>query len=145
MAGDDHQTRRNVLKLSGGALASFGAMGVVNADHTHPELTTGNATDVISWRATLHGTLDDLGAASSVDVYFEYDDPWGSGTTTTGTQNMTDTGSFQDTVILQSNTTYAYRACGIGHEGVVECGSWEYVHTEEGISPESEPITTGQS
>lgn len=145
MVGRTDQTRRDVLKLSGGALASLGAMGVVSADHTHPELSTGDATDVSSWQATLHGTLDDLGAVSSVDVYFEYDDPWGSGTTTTGTQTMTDTGSFQDTVVLQSDTTYWYRACGIGHEGVVECGGWDSVHTEEGISPESEPITAGQS
>ncbi len=75
-------------------------------------VTTGSADNVTRSGATLHGTVDGLGDASSVDVQFRY---WvqGQQSTTaqfTSFQTLTSAGPFAATVSLQPDTTYVFRA-----------------------------------
>ncbi len=81
-------------------------------------VSTGSASNVTETEATLGGSLDDLGGASSADVYFEYGE---SGTTldnTTATQTLSATGSFSDTVSgLNAGTDYDFRAVANASDG----------------------------
>ena len=75
---------------------------------------TNPATDMAADSATLNGTLDDLGAASSVEVYFEWglDTSYGNETTP---QTMTTTGLFSANLSgLDPYTTYHFRAKAVG-------------------------------
>ena len=75
-----------------------------------PSVTTNNATNIESTSVTLNGNLDDLGGASSCEVWFE----WGLTTSygnATNHQPIYSTGSFNDVISnLTSNTTYHFRA-----------------------------------
>jgi len=79
-----------------------------------PTVVTAAASSLSTTSATLNGSLDDLGNASSVDVSFEW------GTTTaygneTSTQEMTSTGTFTASLTgLSSNTTYHFRVKAVG-------------------------------
>lgn len=79
-----------------------------------PLVTTNDATDVTTTLATLNGTLDDLGLASSVEVYFE----WGTTTaygSETPVQTMDTTGPFNaDLTGLAPGTTYHFKAKAVG-------------------------------
>jgi len=79
-----------------------------------PTVTTSSATGITTDSATLNGSLDSLGTASSVDVSFEWglDTSYGNETTP---QSMAATGSFNDgTSGLSPGTTYHYRAKAVG-------------------------------
>ncbi len=80
-----------------------------------PAVTTNPATDVTADSATLNGSLDDLGTASSVDVSFQ----WGETTdygNETPPQTMTAPGAFSgDLTDLEPNTTYHFRAKAVGN------------------------------
>jgi len=85
-----------------------------------PTVLTNPATDIAADSATLNGTLDDLGAASSVEVYFEWglDTSYGNETTP---QTMTTTGLFSANLSgLDPYTTYHFRAKAVG-DGI-NCG-----------------------
>lgn len=128
--------RRNVLKLTGTALASLATAGAASADHTHPAVTTDEPTDVTSWEATLNGTLDEMGDYnSSVDVYFRWGEYGYGYPNTTSTQTLTSPGSFSEYVSpLDSDTRYQYYA--VAETEVTETGDVVRFRTEEGISPE---------
>ncbi len=81
-----------------------------------PEVTTENATDVSKDTAIINGILENLGDSATVQVYFE----WGTNDSygfVTQPQAMTGTGTFFATLSgnLQCNTTYHFRAVGIGN------------------------------
>ena len=87
-----------------------------------PTITTNAAGTVTANSATLNGTLDDLGTASSVDVTFEWaTDAYyaGNGNTydneTTPAQTIGAAGVFNDSVSgLSASTTYHFRAKAVG-------------------------------
>ena len=80
---------------------------------------TGSASSLSAASATLNGTLDGLGYASSVQVYFQ----WGTTTAysggTTDAQTMTHAGAFSASVSpLAALTTYHFRAVAEGDSTV---------------------------
>ncbi|WP_276255944.1 fibronectin type III domain-containing protein [Halomontanus rarus] len=90
-------------------------------ENTDPVVTT-DAAETETESATLSGTLDDLGEASSVTVSFEYresdadSDSWLS----TGTQTLSSTGTFSETIDgLSSSTEYEFRAVADFDDGTV--------------------------
>ena len=83
---------------------------------------TGSASSVAAASATLNGTLDGLGYASSVQVYFQ----WGATTAysggTTVPQSLTHAGAFSASISpLAALTTYHFRAVAEG-DGTVYGG-----------------------
>lgn len=112
MSKQPHASRRNVLRLSGAALASVAGSGIVSADHEHPDVSTSGALPGQNGTATLYGDLTGFGeGASSVDVWFEWGDIHSGLANETSRQTMTSTGSFTDTIFgLQEYMKYDYRA-----------------------------------
>lgn len=89
-----------------------------------PAVTTDAPTNVSDSSATLNGSLDDLGGASSVDCYFEWREVGASSWTTTATQTLSATGSFSEDVTgLSSGTDYEYRAVADASDGDADTGS----------------------
>jgi len=103
-------------KAVGDGDAVYGSDMTFTTGTISPKATTGAATDIATTSATLNGTLDDLGTASSVIVSFEW------GTTASGpypnrtlNQTMTGTGIFSDNLTgLGPGTTCYYRAKAVG-------------------------------
>ncbi|WP_290809944.1 S8 family peptidase [Halovivax sp.] len=84
-----------------------------DADPPDPELSvsTNSATGIGTSSATLNGSLDDLGDASSADVYFEWGEAGGSLPNATSAQTLSSTGSFDDEIDgLTEGTDYEFRA-----------------------------------
>lgn len=83
-----------------------------------PAVTTGSASSVDAESASLDGSLDGLGNADAVDVYFEYRETGASSWSTTATETRSSTGSFSaDLTGLSSGTEYEFRAVGDGSDG----------------------------
>lgn len=105
-------SRRNVLKLTGAALASVAASGVVSADHEHPAVETDHVLLNFDGTATLHGNVTEFGqGANSVDAWFEYKKRFSSTVTETPRQTLYSTGTYSErTYSLAENQDYDYRA-----------------------------------
>ncbi|MEE8372138.1 MAG: CFI-box-CTERM domain-containing protein [Dehalococcoidia bacterium] len=93
---------------------SYGSDVTFVTGTTAPNAATDPATAVTTSSSTLHGVLNDLGTASSVQVSFE----WGT-TTSYGSetiaQTLTGTGPFTANLIgLASGTSYHFRAKAVG-------------------------------
>ncbi|MEF8843310.1 MAG: S8 family serine peptidase [Haloarculaceae archaeon] len=87
-------------------------------------VSTDSASSVGTDSATLNGTLDDLGEASSADVYLEYGESGGTLSNTTGTQTVSSAGSFSiDVSGLSSGTDYDYRAIAEASDGDTDTGT----------------------
>jgi phosphodiesterase/alkaline phosphatase D-like protein len=83
---------------------------------TPPSVSAGSAYNITSTSAILVASLDDMGTAGSVNVYFEYGRTSSYGYTTSA-QVMTKTGSFNAQITgLSSGTTYHFRAKADGGE-----------------------------
>lgn len=86
-------------------------------------VSTDTATDVGATTATVNGTLDDLGGASSADVSFEYRERGTSSWSTTDVQTLSSTGSFSESVSeLSSETEYEFRAVAEAGDGDTDTG-----------------------
>jgi len=80
-----------------------------------PLVITGNSSFVTRNSAILDGNLDSLGSANNVNVSFEWGLSSGIYTEETIVQSINTTGSFRCNLGgLSANTTYYYRAKGIG-------------------------------
>ena len=76
-----------------------------------PVATTSDVAKIKTTSATLRGSLDSLGTATTVTVSFEWGTATGSYTHTTADQARTSTGAFSaDLTGLTPGTTYYYRA-----------------------------------
>ena len=85
-----------------------------------PSVTTNDATDITTTSAILNGNLTSLGAASSVNVSFEWGLTESYGNETTPPTAMTATGPFSfDLGSLNSDTTYHFRAKAVGDGNIV--------------------------
>jgi adhesin HecA-like repeat protein len=113
---------------------------VVGTGGTPPTVTTNAASDMGDDAATLNGTLDALGTASSVDVSFE----WGTTTTygsETTPQTMTSAGAFSAALSgLNPGTTYHFRAKAVG-DGTSYGSDMSFVTTGEAHSPVGVEVT----
>lgn len=110
------------------AVASDGdvAAGAILETNTDPYLSveTDNVSYIGSDSATLEGTLKNLGAASSTDVFFEYrqlgESVWNS--TTTDIKNSPD--KFSKTITgLTTDVEYEYRAAVNASDGDTDTGT----------------------
>lgn len=117
-------SRRNVLELSGVALATVAGSGVVSADHEHPDVETSGAMHHPDGTADLYGDLLGLGqGSSSVDVWFEWKDIHDGIVNETSKQTMTSTGSFSATIYgLEEYHKYEYRAVAQDDDGDMDYG-----------------------
>ena len=104
-------TAQTVSYMPGGVNRGSGPLDLYVAGTSEvPSVTTSDASEVGSTTTTLNGSLDDLGGASTVNVYFKY------GTTisyehSTSTQPKTSTGSFSaDISGLTEGTEYHFAA-----------------------------------
>jgi len=80
-----------------------------------PAVSTGSASGVGAYGATLNGTLSDLGSASTVQVYFEYGLDTSYSLGTTPYQEMAALGTFAAQLTgLTPGTTYHFRAVAVG-------------------------------
>ncbi|WP_206425177.1 hypothetical protein [Halosimplex salinum] len=95
-------------------------------------VSTGSVSNVGTTSATLTGTLDSLGGASSADVAFEYRESGASSWTTTASQTVSSTGTFSESVSgLSSGTDYEYRAVVDAADGDSAVGSASSFTTAE--------------
>jgi hypothetical protein len=82
---------------------------------TPPVVTTDNATNITSSSATLYGTLDSLGSASSVNMSFQYGLSSAGYTFETTPEILSNPGTFNVNLSgLGANTVYYYRAKAVG-------------------------------
>lgn len=118
MVGHTSHTRRDVLKLSGAALATAAGAGVVSANHEHPDVTTVRHEAISSSSVLLTGDLEDMGGTSSVDVWFRWGLDGSGFPNTTPRRTVTSPGSFSDGLSgLAPNTTYEYQAVAQDADG----------------------------
>ena len=85
---------------------------------TDPEIHASGATNVGQGSATLHGSLSDLGGASSATVRFEYRREGQRSWTQTDDRSLSEPGSFQTTVSnLEGGAAYEFRAVADARDG----------------------------
>jgi len=98
-----------------------------------PLIVTDDASDITSYSATLHGSLEGMGDYTSVDVSFEWGINPGEYTASTDPETLYGMDSFSaDLSDLNSSTTYYYRAIGQA-DGEVFPGLEEEFTTEMAI------------
>ncbi len=98
-----------------GSVTVYGDELSFTTERVLPAVTTNDATDITISSATLNGNLDDLGAAGTVNVSFEWGLTTSYGSETTP-QAMIATGAFSAQIDgLLRNTTYHFRAKAVGN------------------------------
>jgi len=96
----------------------YGAEQSFTTNHLPPVMWTGGATDVMTNAATLNGNLYLMGSAPTVDVSFEWGTTSGDYPNETPSQLMDEREAFlADLTGLLPNTTYYFRAKGVGSNG----------------------------
>ncbi len=99
---------------------------------TAPIVSTGSASNVTDTAATLNGALDELGGASSADVYFEWRASETSAWTTTARETRTTTDSFGHRVSgLSPGVDYEFRALTDASDDESDTGSINTFTTSE--------------
>jgi len=89
-----------------------------------PGITSESPTNVTASSATLNGTLDDLGRASSADCYFEWRQVGTSSWTATTKQTLSSPGSFSvEVASLSGSTEYESRAAVQASDGDIDTGN----------------------
>lgn len=149
--GKSPVNRRSYLKLAGIALgigsASTGSASAASTDGygvngygsgpygdaSSLTVKTNDATSVDGSSGTLHGTLSELGDASSADVYFEWGEAGSDLANVTNAEALSSTGSFSAEVSdLSSGTEYEYRALGEGSNDETDAGTRASFETDGG-------------
>lgn len=89
-----------------------------------PVITSESPTNVTASSATLNGSLDDLGSASSADCYFEWRQVGTSSWTATTKQTFSSPESFSvEVASLSGSTDYEYRATARASDGNTDTGN----------------------
>jgi hypothetical protein len=91
--------------------------------------------------ATLEGSLDDRGGASTADVAFEFRQSGASTWSTTPTETLSSTGSFsRDLTGLAGGTDYEFRAVADASDGDSATGSTRSFATHEESGGDTAPV-----
>lgn len=108
---------------SGYGEGGYGEGGYGGSSDTAVAVSTDGPTNLTSSSATLNGSLDSLGGATSADCYFEYRESASSSWTATSVRTLSSTGSFSvDVSGLASCTDYEYRAVADASDGDTDAG-----------------------
>jgi subtilisin len=100
------------------------AVGSLGSTDPPVAVSTDGASSIGTDSATLNGTLDDLGGASSAAVSFEYRQVGASSWTAMATETRSTAGSFGATVSgLASGTDHEFRAVADASDGDADTGS----------------------
>lgn len=109
----------------------YGNGGYGGSSDTSVTVSTDTATNITDTTATLNGSLDDLGGASSADCYFEWRASGETTWTTTTAQSFASPGSFsEDVTELASATDYEYRAIAVASDGDTATGTTKAFTTQ---------------
>nr|WP_274322959.1 hypothetical protein [Halosimplex aquaticum] len=135
-AGTDHEFRAAADASDGdaatGSANTFSTSASGGGD-TDPVVSTGSASSVDASSATLSGSLDDLGGASSADVSFEYRESGASSWNATSAQTLSSSGSVSTDVSgLSSGTSYEFRVTASASDGDSATGSVSSFTTSSG-------------
>lgn len=131
-------TRRRVLHGIGAGTALVGITGEAAAASGSLSVTTDWADRLGDTEMILGGTLTDLGGADSADVWFQYRQAGTDSWTASGSQTLTTTGEFTETISnLETNTKYEYRAAAAASSNETATGSIKTFTT-----PEDQPEVT---
>lgn len=137
--------RRSCLKLAGAMVAAttatggatgraraasngfgeggYGEGGYGGSSDTSVAVSTKSAKNITDSSATLNGSLDDLGGASSVDCNFEWRESGASSWNATDALTLDVTGSFSEDIVgLSSSTDYEFRAIAKASDGDTDTG-----------------------
>jgi len=106
-------------KADGGIYGTgYGAEDNFTTTHLRPLVWTGGASDIMTNAAILNGNLYLMGSATTVNVSLEWGVTSGDYSHETAPQSMNEPGAFHaDLAGLAANTTYYYRAKGVGDNG----------------------------
>lgn len=122
LSGVDPDTNHDIGDVS--------VSGSVGVEENVPFLTTGEATDVTTTTAVLHGELTDLGGADAASCYAEYREVPTHEWTASSAQTLTEPGTFEISLEdLTSRRYYEYRAVVETADGDRAVGSSETVGT----------------
>ncbi|MFB6309788.1 MAG: S8 family serine peptidase [Salinirussus sp.] len=134
-AGTEYEVRA-IAEASDGDTDTGSTIGfTTNSAETALTVSTTGSSGVGQTSATLDGSLDDLGGASSVDVYFDYRVSGTSTWTGTTTTTLSSTGAFSHTVDgLSSGTEYEFRAGADASDGDSDTGSTKTFTTNSDVS-----------
>lgn len=103
-------------------------------------VTTRDASDVDTTSATINATLDDLGRAENVDVYFQWHETGVTAWNSTARQTLTSTGSIESDVSgLGNSTEYEFRAVAESEDGKTSRGSKETFVTDDPVFEDFTP------
>ena len=134
--GVDYEYRA-VAAASDGDAATGGTVTFATTENS-PSVTTDAPSTVTTSSATLNGSLDDLGNASSVDCAFEWRAVGTASWNSTATQTRSSTGTFSaDVSGLSSGTDYEYRAVVTASDGDDAVGGIASFTTDAGSTAPS--------
>ena len=123
--GTDYEFRA-VADASDGDSDTGSAVAFSTERESSGGLTVETGSVEQTWlRATLNGSVSNLGGASSATVYFEYWEKGAKSSTleTTDTQTRRSTGAFSENFYDSYGTTYVYQAVAESSDGQVDTGS----------------------
>jgi len=126
LTGGTEYEFRAVAEASDGDSETGSTVSFTTESETSGGLAVETGSVSQTWlRATLNGSVTDLGGASSVTVYFEYWEKGAKSSTleTTDTHSRSSTGSFSEDFYDSYGTTYVFQAVAEGSDGQVATGS----------------------
>jgi len=134
-AGTEYEVRATATASDGDTgTGSWVTFTTATAD-TSVAVATESASAVGETTATLAGTLDDLGGASSAEVAFEWGEAGAGFPNTTPGETLSATGSFDASLSgLSSGTDYEFRAVADASDGDTDTG------TAASFTTDSEPV-----
>ncbi|WP_459191481.1 hypothetical protein [Halosimplex sp. J119] len=112
------------VEVAGSVSTTEGGNDGDEVEDTDPVVSTGSASNVETSSATLSGALDDLGRASSADVYFEWRESDADAWTATESRTLSSPDSYSEPVSgLSAATDHEFRAAADASDGDAAVGS----------------------
>lgn len=132
-SGIQGATGRVSAASNGYGEGSFGDGGYGGTNETSVSVSTDSASDITDSSATLNGSLDDLGGASSAECYFEWRESGVSSWSTTPVQTLSSTVAFSEELTgLSDQTDYEFRAITAAEDGSTDTGATVTFSTRRG-------------